>query len=731
MKKKSIIALFIGLLGMGSVATSCEDMLTPEMDRYTENFDGKDTVNFYLGIMANLQEMVEQNTILGEIRGDLTTTTQYTSDSIAGIANFTDLRDGDNDLLNRAAYYKVINQCNFYLNKVDSLAAKNGVYYMQKETAQVLLIRAWTYMQLVQNYGSVPFITDPVDNANTGWETNPPKGFADANNLVDLLKNDLKQAQTYEERYGYPNYGSFNTGAVTVGHRYMMIFPADLVIADLYLLRGASQSDYELAAQHYYNYLEESDVAKIDDRQIPVSERISGGETSYTFTPTYWLSGVFTDMNYNPSVRTFVAIPSAANTSFGKVLTRIPQMYGYDIHSTNSTTTSDEDSEGNTTVTTDGQITVTPNIRTRQIAPSRSYEKLNAAQLYKRVTTNSDGIPTEIEYFEEAGDGRISGSAPYYRTDEGRVRFIQKFCATSNVYSDEASGGFSFRYVIPVYRTEQVYLRFAEAINRAGFPHYAYAILRDGLNNELIPELEDSVAVTTDEATGKKTYQTVAYFDSIDNGINYLTIDEMRRAADKPWLDFSSTVWTNTGIHAMGCGQSYDIDSLYTYDKVVAARVEEEIARSGASFEATASSLFSSVKQDAEEGTPGEGEEGGEEETGDPNIPGETEENPLPMADPVGANPAEINAVETLIADEMALETAFEGFRYYDLMRIARHKNNDVNSPVSNYGSYWMAWLISRRTLDLAPYEEPAMTDGTLFNLLSSPDNWYLPEPTY
>ena len=219
--------------------------------------------------------------------------------------------------------------------------------------------------------------------------------------------------------------------------------------------------------------------------------------------------------------------------------------------------------------------------------------------------------------------------------------------------------------------------------------------------------------------------------NSIDNGINYLTVDEMRRAADKPWLDFSSTVWTNTGIHAMGCGQSYDIDSLYTYDKVVAARVEEEIARSGASFEATAASLFSSVKQEPGEGTPGEGEGGEEEETGDPNIPGETEENPLPMADPVGANPAEINAVETLIADEMALETAFEGFRYYDLMRIARHKNSDVNAPVSNYGSFWMAWLISRRTLDLAPYEEPDQTDGTLFNLLSVPDNWYLPEPTY
>ena len=171
MKYKSILSLFIFLLGFGVSTTSCEDMLTPDMDRYSENFSGNDTVYFYLGILRNVQDMVEQNELLGDMRSDLVTTTSYSSDSIADIINYEqNLQDGDNGLLNRAAYYKVINQCNFYLAKVDTSAIKNNIYYMRKEYAQVVAIRAWTYLQLVQTYGEVPFITKPVDNANTGWE---------------------------------------------------------------------------------------------------------------------------------------------------------------------------------------------------------------------------------------------------------------------------------------------------------------------------------------------------------------------------------------------------------------------------------------------------------------------------------------------------------------------------------------------------------------------------------
>lgn len=44
-----------------------------------------------------------------------------------------------------------------------------------------------------------------------------------------------------------------------------------------------------------------------------------------------------------------------------------------------------------------------------------------------------------------------------------------------------------------------------------------------------------------------------------------------------------------------------------------------------------------------------------------------------------------INAVEDLLCDEYQLEFAFEGTRWYDLMRLARHKNQ--SSPYgSNFG---------------------------------------------
>ena len=161
--KKSILSLSLAFLGLGAVTTSCEDMLTPDMDRYATGFTGTDTVNFYLGILSNLQGMVEQNILLGELRGDLIAPTEYVSDSISSVASFSNLEDGESDLLNRAAYYKVINQCNYYLAKADTLAMKNNSYFMRREASQVALVRAWTYMQLVQNYGKVPFISKPVE----------------------------------------------------------------------------------------------------------------------------------------------------------------------------------------------------------------------------------------------------------------------------------------------------------------------------------------------------------------------------------------------------------------------------------------------------------------------------------------------------------------------------------------------------------------------------------------
>ncbi len=130
-----------------------------------------------------------------------------------------------------------------------------------------------------------------------------------------------------------------------------------------------------------------------------------------------------------------------------------------------------------------------------------------------------------------------------------------------------------------------------------------------------------------------------------------------------------------------------------------------------------------------EEGEDGEEGEGEGEDDDTPEINPDDYEIVEPEA-PKEANPWEITAMETLLADEMALECAYEGFRFYDLMRIARHKNNDSNTSAANEGTTWLAWIVSRRSLDLKPYAEPA-TVGPLYTKLLDMNNWYLQNPVY
>lgn len=706
MKNKSIISLLVFLMSFGLATTSCEDMLTPDMDRNVENFTGRDTVNFYLGILSNVQEMIENNVILGEVRGDLCEPTDYVSDTISAVANFIPTEDAENGLLNRAAYYKVINQCNYYLARVDTMAQKNNIYYMRKEYAQVQAIRAWTYMQLVQNYGTVPFITRPVESAGTGWESNSPEGTVNADNLLDkLLENNLMRAYEYERLLGLPNYGTFKTGAVDIPHK-LTLFPTALVLGDLYLLRGASTSDYERAAAFYYDYLE--DAGAITNGNAGFRVYYNGEDKTYT--PNENGDWVMPTLNYNGDLITLV--PSAANASIGKTLTRVAQIYGFDPHSSTSST-----DQGDAGIALSGQISVQVNYKNRQIAPTPSYINLCQNQIYALQESEN-----KIEYPANLGDCRIDGTIKYMREDGQRRAFIQKFCPRA-MSSESYLSGFTFRYNMPVYRKRQIYLRFAEAINRAGFPRHAFAILRNGLQAKKMPAIRyDSVQY--DDVN--KTFKKVPYLRIVADGTGYIGIDEMRRALDHPdFLDFTDDAkWNSQGIHAFGTGEHNDLDTLYTYDRIVGERMAQEALRAGAPAE-VAQRLRYSLLEESNTPTTGEGE-------GQPTEPDRSDYTELPADDPqVPTDLAQqINAVETLIADEMALETAYEGWRYYDLMRIARHKNAD-NWGAGVSGTQWMAWLISRRSLDLKPYENPTQYDATLFGKLSDPNNWFLQSPIY
>lgn len=739
--KKTILSFSLAFLGLGALTTSCEDMLTPDMDRYATEFTGTDSINFYLGIVRNMQGMVEQNVLLGDLRSDLVSPTEYVADSVSQIVNFTNLEDGESALLNRAAYYKVINQCNFYLAKVDSMAMKNNSYFMRRELAQVELMRAWTYMQLVQNYGKVPFITKPVDNAGTGWETNPEEGWADADNLLDLLEGvegqNISQAYGYAQAYGYPSYGNFNNGSGNFNHQFL-IFNADLVMGDLYLLRGATQTDYEKAAYHYHRYLNNDCNDFVGTNATAMVNRFQRGEEEPIYSSyTTWGSRRFYGVDWGSRNYIRTAVPSAANEFFGKVLTSIPQIYGFETnsgaHSTTGTT-----SEGEEQTTTSGQINVTANYKMRQLEPSPAFEALCRAQtvVYNEMSTTDRNTQVGVEYPASLYDARFDESAPKVATEIGRIRFIDKYCGADGSGRDYVNpGAFSFRYGIPLYRTRQIYLKYAEAINRAGYPRHAFAILRDGLEPEKLPTIgqltvkSDTIwveepndddpenPVLGDLASVVMTYDVVADSAAFNNGgANCIDLNELYRAKDVEWLNFENFEnKKNVGIHQAGCGKFTNWDTEFTYENAVGQRILQERERSGRTL-SDDHALVTNV-----DAVPGKTKNVNRDLNGLKDYYDYTENvNGFPV---YGPSEDEIAAVETLIADEMALELAYEGTRYYDLMRIARHRN-----AAGQDGSAWMAWLIGRRGLSLAPYEEPA-NKGTLSVDLTNTENWYLPAP--
>lgn len=71
-----------------------------------------------------------------------------------------------------------------------------------------------------------------------------------------------------------------------------------------------------------------------------------------------------------------------------------------------------------------------------------------------------------------------------------------------------------------------------------------------------------------------------------------------------------------------------------------------------------------------------------------------------------------VDKVEQMIVDEMALETAFEGHRFYDLMRVAMRREDPV----------FLAEKVARRNGE----EQPL--NATLYDKLNDPSysNWYI-----
>lgn len=762
MKRISIISVFSLVLSACMLTTSCDDMLSPNMDRYAERDKfGQDSIYSALGVLRSIQRVAERTIILDASRSDMVTGGTYTTDSINDLVNFNKPADGSSALCNVADYYHIVNSCNFYLANVDTVVTVNGRKEMLKEWAQVQAMRAWAYIQLVRNYGEVPFVTTPVGSTSEAEEIASSAGKANASNLASLLvENGLQYAYTVQRREGMPNYGNFNNGDGNYSSQENL-FPVELMLADAYLMAN----DYANAANYYYEYFSYncSATPRFGAGSFKCEYSTSGGSDRDMVKSVN--SGNISEIFEGGLGDNIVCATSATTPSAGQTLTQVQNIYGFK------------------TTISGTSISAVSNEQYVQLVPSNQYLTTSTAQNYNVCTI--DGEIVEMESIDP-GDGRFIAAAPKIILNGGSVqRLVAKFIKMGISYRTDAtrinvSNG-NINYHLQLYRLPMAVLRYAEAVNRLGFPEFAFGILKDGMFSENLPTfgrmdvaLEtaryfdvydeadgsllrtdtvkgivvseiairgnsayadsevDSTVVVYEDNNGRKRYKgdfipnepdsrvsgislseipeevRNSWYDveymipprAYSGGMYYLSMDEARGMTQYPFLDFSNTRWSVSssaneivqgGVHSRGsgaCGGRYD--TVYTYAKQVAAKLAEEYARqnnlSYAEQEAYAKTLYS----------------------GDQLLVTDKE--------------AIKNAVENIIVDELALETAFEGNRYGDLIRIAGHKNE-----AGYNGTDWFAWKIARRNNNFT--DNVGLFDATLKAKLLDKSNWYLSLP--
>ena len=657
MKMKSIIKCGLLLLVLGTATVSCEDMFTADNTLVTTELAPQDTLYQMMGIIKRMQKLADRTVLLGEVRADLVDV-----DPLHASADIQELAANNVSAANvynqPSDYYAVINSCNIYLANVDSMRNSQGTRkYFEKEILAAKCFRAWCYLELLKIYGDVPYIRTPVlnsDNAEEIVASGKKEGMV---TIVTDMINDLVNFRAAENDELRQSYGdrTFN------GIRYsQMVIPVRAMLAELYLWRGSytgNQTDYINAIRMYHDYF-----------TFP-GEEINTGRAKAN-----WPSRD----SERPSTSDYNSNFLAASQCAGVLPMETSQYYG-------------------TVSKLRGVFcSLDSNNYYPAVVASQRAKDISKAQDYCQFLVEGGGLP-EI-YFREHDPNLYSE----YKTMEGDLRLYSVSDGPDNVKDNSSNShenssynnmyylnrkygtttnGNSYLPFVPYFRNNILYLHFAEALNRAGFPETAFAILKYGLsyytltNRDIVSKDEfdrlsliTSIGFTvqepkfTDDDLKKQTTGTAAIWSS-DVFATYFIVplDQMN-----PQRIVEGGNYIQLGIHSFGSGDSEYNDRYF---------LDDEETKSG----------LKAYKEDLElEEVPRLSRNSTHEDSVEYDrvvaYNAYADSVNIAQKDSVDSYNAEYLAspdirtkrqahVSKLILEEEALEGVFEGQRFYDIMR--------------------------------------------------------------
>lgn len=547
----------------------CDAMLDSGSERYTFEEDARlqslhDTLYNIVGIFSEMQKLGDRYVLLGELRADLMKVTDEASIDMKEIYYFN--MSPDNAYAEMKTYYSIINQCNYIIHYADTAYTEKSDKPLMRIYASAKSIRAWTYMQLVLNYCNVRFSELPILSVKEAEQDFPLIGM-DA--LFSYLIEDLLPLK--DIRLMDPGvFGNYNASR--------SIFPIPLLLGDLYLWKG----EYAQAAAMYYELIFEENLV------VNSSYTVEWGEENNAISTNSLSSAWFNClMMQNQEVVSALG----AYPNYG-------QSFSLDSLSTQA-----------------------------KIMPTQvALDKWLNAVYYLNASSTKKG---DLRLYDVVNGNYLLVKLGMITVDEEDESIQELIKPTIRKFSrmDVSQSEDDPRH-LPLYRSSHVYLRYAEAINRLGYPQLAFAVMKNGMKLETmsLPHLVTEMA-TTDSVIPPFMSFTYAFFDN------------------------------NAGTRMRGSHNVHE-DETYFIIPDSTTLMQQGYVNYGTA----------PTKQDT------------------------------------------IDYVEDILLEEMAMELAFEGNRFHDLMRIALRRGNN-------------AYLADRVASKYEATEQSAMHD-----MLMIQDNWFIPQ---
>ncbi len=269
------------------------------------------------------------------------------------------------------------------------------------------------------------------------------------------------------------------------------------------------------------------------------------------------------------------------------------------------------------------------------VVPASSFVDKMSKAMFCFAASSEETDPAKVEYI---GGGDLRGMMTTSKNVDYPVSYVQMVLQgtgselllinkyMNNVENVSMSGaydpendlvsGLKYTRFIPVYRSPMVYLRLAEALNRMQKPSLAFAVIKYGLNRS-----------------------------TLTSGIQKVNPSEL--SSGEHYLNFTDSRFNgNIGTAYRGRGKGVQVKGLDPKNGVEIPDYTRYEERQQLDLE------------------------------GNPMF--DNENNPI-METVAVASPEAMNDsilfVEDFILDELAAETAFEGNRFFDLWRVARHRD--------------------------------------------------------